>query len=249
MSGLVVLNTRPREQAAELSDLLRAAGYAPLEVPAIETVAAWEAADLANVLGRLRTDGYAWVVFSSRNAVRFFLDGLQEVGGSPADLSRTKLLAGTGTADALEASGLAVTHTLERFSAEAALSFLRTELEPMDTVLVPRAAEGRDELLNGLGSHVDAPICYRTQAVPPATLAEQIADTDIAAVIFASPSAVHSLVDGLGVARLARPTIACLGSTTAQAAQAAGLRVDRVAERTDLPSLVEAVSAAVEVPA
>jgi uroporphyrinogen-III synthase len=45
------------------------------------------------------------------------------------------------------------------------------------------------------------------------------------------------------------PAIVCLGATTAEAARAAGLHVDRVAERTDLPILVEAVATVLGVPA
>ena len=247
MSGPVVLNTRPREQAAELSELLRQAGYTPLEAPAIETVPAWDPRELSQVVERLRANGYAWAVFASRNAVRFFLEGLAAAGGSAADLRQVKLLSGRGTAEALRAEGLDTSQTLERFSAEAALTFLRTELGPGpgERVLVPRAAEGRDELLTGLGTRVDAPICYRTRAVSPSVLAERLGDANIAAVIFTSPSAVQALVGHLP----AGPAIVCLGQTTARAARAAGLRVDRVAERTDLASLVEAVTAALEVPA
>ena len=235
MSGPVVLNTRPREQAAELSALLRQAGYTPLEVPAIETVPAWDAAALSAVLERLRAGQYTWAVFASRNAVRFFLAGLAEVGGSADDLRHVKLLAGTGTADELRAHGLAATRTLERFSAAAALTVLQHE---SGTVLVPRAAEGRDELISGL-AQVDAPVCYRTQPVAQTSLPQA------AVVVFTSPSAVRALVGHLPDG----PAIVCLGATTAQAAGAAGLRVDRVAQRTDLPSLVEAVTAALEVPA
>lgn len=235
MSSPVVLNTRPRDQAAELSDLLRQAGYTPVEVPAIESVAAWNADELSEVLQRLRSGRYSWAVFASRNAVRFFLEGLSAMGGSADDVLSLKLLAGTGTAEALHAHGLVATRTLERFSAAAALGVLQHE---SGTVLVPRAAEGRDELVTGLAK-VDAPVCYRTQALAQRTL------PDAAAVVFTSPSAVHALVDHLP----AGAAIVCLGMTTAEAARSAGLRVDRVAERTDLPSLVDAVTAALEVPA
>jgi uroporphyrinogen-III synthase len=237
----IVLNTRPREQAAELSALLRAAGYTPLEAPAIETSAAWDERELAHVLGGLRADAYAWVVFSSRNAVRFFLDGLAAAGGNAADLGQARLLAGSGTAEALREAGLAPTRILERFSAEAALAVLRHELAPGERVLVPRAAEGREELLDGL-RQVDAPICYRTQAVPAATL-RAVDLGQVRAITLTSPSAAQSVAQALGT-RHAAARVVCLGATTAQAARAAGLHVDRVAERTDLPSLVEAVTAA-----
>jgi uroporphyrinogen-III synthase len=233
--GPVVLNTRPREQAAELSQLLRQAGYTPVEVPAIETVPAWRADELTAVLQKLRDGQYAWGVFASRNAVRFFLEGLAAVGGNANDLRSLKLLSGTGTADELRAHRLQATRTLARFSAAAALTVLQHE---PGVVLVPRAATGRDELISRL-PHVDAPVCYRTQPVPPTSL------PDSAAAIFTSPSAVQALVGHLP----AGAAIVCLGSTTAEAARAAGLRVSAVAERTDLRSLVEAVAAALEVAA
>jgi uroporphyrinogen-III synthase len=57
---------------------------------------------------------------------------------------------------------------------------------------------------------------------------------------------------GPGAAALPRARHAApgaLGATTAHAAETAGLHVDRVAERTDLRSVVEAVAAALEVAA
>lgn len=238
-----VLNTRPREQAAELSQLLRQAGFVPFEVPAIETAAAWRPDELRDVLSTLRADGYAWAVCSSRNAVRFFLEGLIGVGGGAADLRSTRLLAGTGTAEALRELGLTPARVLEHFSAEAALEVLRGE---DGRVLVPRAAEGRTELIDDLAK-VDAPVCYRTQAVPPEALrpiVQPLADGVLQVMTFASPSAVRSIVEGLTAlgARVDVPVV-CLGTTTAQAARAAGLRVAGVAQRTDLASLVQAVAA------
>jgi uroporphyrinogen-III synthase len=239
--SLLVLNTRPREQAAELSDLLREAGFDPLEVPAIETVAAWRADELRAVQAQLRRGDYAWAVFASRNAVRFFVEGLVSVGGSSADLAATRLLVGPGTAEALRAVGLAPARVLERFSAATALASLA---DAAGRVLVPRPAEGRVELIEGL-AEVDAPVCYRTQSVPAESLTP-LRDrlSELKAATFASPSAVKSVVEGLARlgAALDRVPVVCLGTTTAEAARQAGLSVARVAERTDLPSLVQAVA-------
>ena len=76
---------------------------------------------------------------------------------------------------------------------------------------------------------VDAP-CYRTVAAPASALVplgEAIVDGRIDAVTFASPSAVRSVVVGLGAraAMLDRCTLAAIGPTTAAALQEAGLRV------------------------
>ena len=247
-----VLNTRARDQAAELSELLRAAGFEPVEAPAIEIAPAWETATLEPVRAALRAGSYAWVVLPSQNAGRYLLEGLAALGGGPGDLSQAgaRVVCGTATAQALR---LAPTRSLERFSAAAALDVLRAAVAAGDRVLVPRAAEGRDELVDGLrqlGVHVDAPVCYRTRSIDPSQLAEAarlLREGAIVAVTFASPSAVHGLVEGLGSharSSLDRPAIVCIGETTADAARLVGLRVDGVAQRTSLSSLVEAVARA-----
>jgi uroporphyrinogen-III synthase len=229
MSQPRVLNTRPREQAAELSRLLRAAGYAPVEVPAIEVVAASDPAELAEVARRLRNGDYAWVVFSSANAARFFS---RDVG---ATLGDTPVACGSATAEAL---GIHEAIALKRFSARAALEALEPHIVPRMRVLVPRAAEGRDELTSGLrqrGVIVDAPVCYRT--VPDEIRPWQSADV----ITLCSPSAVAALVDAWTAEQINTVRVVCLGTTTADAARSHGVRVDSTAQSTSMPALVEAI--------
>ena len=219
----LVLNTRPAEQAAELTWLLRQAGCDVLEVPAIE---------FEPVSGSVASGDYAWVVFQSQNAARFF----------PAR-PHANILCGAATARTL---GVDATVTLERFSAAAALDALRPLLRPDDRVLVPRAAEGREELVDGLralGVAVDAPICYRTVGRPRAFTS--LPDVDV--ITLCSPSAVAVVAEGLGLSRMRAARVACLGDTTARAARAAGVRVDAIAHQTSMPSLVDAVLEVLEV--
>jgi len=231
-----VVNTRPRDQAAELSRLLVAAGFDVVEAPAIETVAAWNPDDLQAVRSALAADGYAWVVLPSQNAARSL------------DLSAVRVLCGQATAHRL---GLTSALTLERFSATAALEALTPLLRPGQRVLVPRAAESSPEWtarLEALGAVVHAPIAYRTIAVDPAVLAAQVCDRNVNAVTLCSPSALHSLLAAVGPAWVSTTRLVCLGETTAQAVRQAGLRVDGVARTTSMAALVEAVGSALEAP-
>jgi uroporphyrinogen-III synthase len=232
MTRPVVLNTRARDQAAELTTLLRAAGYSVLEIPAIEVSAAWDPLELSAIAEAARADAYAWLVLISQNAARFLAQGL---GGQ---LPRTNILCGRATAQALD---IDAAQTLERFSASAALAVLSPLVRAGERVLVPRAAEGREELVDGLralGVQVDAPVCYRTLPAPTETFR---ALPTLAAVTFCSPSAVHATLAGMGRARLAATRLVCLGETTAAAARDADLHVARVARRTSLECLVSAV--------
>jgi uroporphyrinogen-III synthase len=227
----VVLNTRPREQAGELSALLALAGVDVVEAPAIATIPAWTDRELQSARLGLRTGAYQWVVIASRNAVLELLD----------ELADARVVCGAATAAAL---GLHPALALERFSAGAALDMLRHRIAPGDRVLMPRAADGRDELADGLralGADVHAPVAYRTVATADA--AKRLREGGIDALVLCSPSAVASVAGALAGAEL----VICLGETTATAARKAGLRVDSVATSSNMPALVGAVQAALGV--
>lgn len=284
----LVLNTRPRAQAAALSACLRQLGLEPLEAPATRIVAAWSAPSVAAVRERLRQGAYAWTVVPSANAARLLQRALDAVGGSAQDLASTRVLAGPATAEVLAMHHVRVERVLPRFSAAAALEALTasgptpgdpalaSELTsgciqaapgsgkqgvapPSDArgsagVLLPGAAEGREELAEGLRQHgirFEALPLYRAVAAPPASLApaaDRLRAGAVAAVTFASPSAVGAFVQGLralghdpGVL-LRNVLIACIGRTTAEAIRRHGLAADAVAEQTTAASLAQAVA-------
>ena len=117
-------------------------------------------------------------------------------------------------------------------------------------VLVPRAAEGRPELVDGLaaaGAHVVAAACYRTVAAPAeaiAPLGDRLAAGEVDAVAFASPSAVKSVVSGLGdrARLLAGCVLAAIGPTTSAALAEAGLAVSVTPEAATARDLAEAIA-------
>jgi uroporphyrinogen-III synthase len=144
------------------------------------------------------------------------------------------------------ALGLSAEVVIQKFSASAALEAMRPLIRPGQRVLMPRAAEGRAELLDGLralGAVVSTPVAYRTVAIDTAAACLRTRHVDV--LTLCSPSAVASLMGALPPAELEGLAIVCLGETTAAAARAAGLRVEAVAARTSMRALVDAVSAVV----
>ncbi len=99
-------------------------------------------------------------------------------------------------------------------------------------VLVPRAEEGRPELVGILrraGAVVLAPAAYRTVPAPRGSLdplAQALERGRVDAVVFASPSAVRNAVSGLGpaAALLPQAVVAVMGPTTSAEATALGLK-------------------------
>jgi uroporphyrinogen-III synthase len=85
-----VLVTRPAEQAAALSDALRAEGFEVVEQPLLEIVPLDD--------GPLAVDGYDWVVVTSVNGAR---EAMRRATRRPARIAAI----GPGTAEALVAGG------------------------------------------------------------------------------------------------------------------------------------------------
>jgi uroporphyrinogen-III synthase/uroporphyrinogen III methyltransferase/synthase len=118
-------------------------------------------------------------------------------------------------------------------------------------VLLPRPAEGRPELLDGLlaaGADVVAVEAYRTIAAAPETihsLGLWIEGGEVDAVAFASPSAVKAVVGALAdrAHLLRRVLLAAIGPTTSEALRAAGLEPAAHPDRYTGAELAEAIAA------
>ncbi|MBQ9129125.1 MAG: uroporphyrinogen-III synthase, partial [Thermoguttaceae bacterium] len=74
LSGKTVLVTRPREQAAELRSLLEERGAAVLVQPSIAILPPENRADVDAALQCVERRDFDWILFSSANGVRFFLE-------------------------------------------------------------------------------------------------------------------------------------------------------------------------------
>ena len=122
-------------------------------------------------------------------------------------------------------------------------------------MLLPRAAAGRDVLATSLraaGATVDDLPLYETVPDPvrAAEAATRLLAGQFRAVLFFSPSAVESLrralstaPDDSGASLPPGVLVACIGPTTADAAERAGWRVDVLAPDTTARSLVDALAA------
>ena len=120
-------------------------------------------------------------------------------------------------------------------------------VDPMRSVLVPRADISTDALLAGLadlGWEPEDVTAFRTvRASPPAaSVREAIKSGSFDAVIFTSSSTVRNLV-GIAGKPHAQTVVACIGPQTAATAREHGLRVDVLAEVPSSEALVDALAA------
>jgi uroporphyrinogen-III synthase/uroporphyrinogen III methyltransferase/synthase len=248
LRGRLVAVTRARSDEDALSARLVELGARLFEAPAIliEPPASCDELDSA-----LRTlDSAAWVVFASGNAVEHTLERASRLGIPAAALARPRLAAiGAATAARLTRR-LRAPDLVPPDARGASLAAAMATAVRGVRVLVPRAEEGRPELVNGLeeaGAQVVSPVAYRTVAASPeslAPLAEELDAGTIDAVTFASPSAVRSVVAALGprARLLAKTVLAAIGPTTGSELRALGLPVSVQPARSSGVALADALA-------
>ncbi|HTP26073.1 MAG TPA: uroporphyrinogen-III synthase [Anaeromyxobacteraceae bacterium] len=246
LRGRLIALTRPRGGEDALREGLLELGGEVLEAPAIEFAPPSSFDDLDLALRSL--DGASWLAFASATAVERTIARAVHIGIEPALLGRSRLAAvGSATARRLALLLRAPDLVPARATGEH-LARALAEAAGDDRVLVPRAEEGRAELIDGLsraGVKVSAPAAYRTVPAPRQSLeplAEALERGTVDAVVFASPSAVKSAVAQLGVRMLAHTTLAAIGPTTAAELRAQGLAVAIQPARYSGRALAEALA-------
>jgi uroporphyrinogen III methyltransferase/synthase len=253
--GLGALVSRAPHQARELAAALRAAGAIPSFRPLIDLVAVEDPGERGVIdtsLGRLAD--YDDLLFTSSNAVRFFLHHVERLGleSSLPGLNARILCIGPSTARAVTAAGLPVHFMLSggRGDADSMLSeLLRSHPPTGRRVLIPRSDIARDVLSRGLaaaGAHVDAVTHYRNirPEVDAAALGADLIGGALPLLPFTSPSAVEhfaELLDEAARDACQRCIISAIGTTTAAALESIGLPPQVVPERPDVRGMVEAL--------
>jgi uroporphyrinogen III methyltransferase/synthase len=249
--GKRVLVTRATDQAAVMSRRLRTLGAEPVELPAIAIAQPESYDELDAAIERL--SDYRWVIFTSVNAVEAFFTRLDVVGQDARAFGGVQIAAvGTATAASLHQCGLRADFVPERFIAEELLAGLLEQGAGEGRVLLPRAEKARDLLPDGLraaGAEVDVVPVYRTiPGTPAPQLLSRVQVGEIDIVTLTSSSTARNLAMMLHgqLAPLHRAMVACISPLTAEAARAAGFRVDVVASEHTIPGLIAAVVAALE---
>jgi uroporphyrinogen III methyltransferase/synthase len=164
--GQRILVTRAAEQADELVQQLAQLGAEVVLQPAIEILPPETYEALDEVIATVADVN--WIVFSSGNGVRYFLNRLLALGYDARHLAQAKLAAmGPGTAAALQDFNLRADLLPREYRAESMVDALRPRVKDQ-TVLLIRASRGRDVLragLNKAGADVQQVVVYRSQDV------------------------------------------------------------------------------------
>lgn len=245
--GKRIVVTRDRRQAAELAEPLEALGAEAILLPVIEIREAADRAPLDQAIERI--DSYDWLIFTSANGVRYFIERLD---ASERDLRALKAricAIGPATRAAVEALHLKVDKMPEEYVAESLVKAFKGEDLNWRRILLPRAAVARDLVpmeLRRRGASVDVVEAYRT-VLPEgaADRAREVMAKKPHWITFTSSSTVTNFIEAAGAEAITAVKIgvkiASIGPITSATIREHGLEVDAEARPHTTAGLVEAI--------
>jgi uroporphyrinogen III methyltransferase/synthase len=241
--GKRIVVTRDRRQAADLAEPLEALGAEAILLPMIEIREAADYTPLDHAIENLNS--YDWLIFTSVNGVRYFVDRLDRSGRDLRALKAEICAIGPATRAAVEALHLKVELMPEEYVAESLVKAFDGEDLNWRRILLPRAAVARDVIpmeLRRRGATVDVVDAYRT--VLPEDAAARARESLAAKpdwITFTSSSTVTNFMEAAGREALAEIRIASIGPITSEAIRAQDLSVDVEASPHTIPGLVQAI--------
>ncbi len=239
-----ILVTRPRGQAHEFVEGLKAAGFKPVCFPVIRIRPMQDNEQLDQALKNL--DQYTWVVFTSVNGVESVFSRMSVAITIP----RVAAI-GPKTAHALRRHGVEPEFVPDEYVAESILPGLG-DLQGK-RVLLPRAEIARKALPEAIfaaGGIAHEIAVYQTLPAKPDTQGLSALKKGVDWITFTSPSTVQNFVEIIRQQKMNpfqlknNPKVACIGPITEKTAKAEGFTVDLVAKPYTTEGLVEALSKA-----
>ncbi|WHY70734.1 uroporphyrinogen-III synthase [Fictibacillus enclensis] len=222
LTGKTIVVTRAVEQSRKLLTRLREEGAEAVSFPVMHITKADPGASAEEI--RREFDAFEWVVFTSVNGVRYFLEWLQ---AEKLSLNNMKIAAvGRKTAESLKRQGIYVDLIPERFEGGELAALLKRKVTPGSRVLVPKGNLAKSTIKNTLAGKADVTemIVYETKKNPVLDTRQLPAKVDM--LLFMSPSSISFFSETIG-SRLADyqdVPAACVGPVTASKAKATGFR-------------------------
>jgi uroporphyrinogen III methyltransferase / synthase len=254
LAGRTIVVTRAASQAGEFVAELENYGAKVIICPTIEIAEPENYERLDEAIDHLY--GYDWLIFTSANAIDYFLRRLKTRDVKIEQLDEIKVCAiGQASADKLRDALVHVDVVPAQAKAEGVFTALSefvggTEHLQGLNILIPRAAVGRDYLPKALeeaGARVDVVTAYRT--VVPKNLDRGRLSAMLAGsadcIAFTSSSTVKNLAllfDTHDLSKiLSGITIACIGDITATTAGEYGLHVNIQPFQSTVKDLARAI--------
>lgn len=243
--GKNIMITRSRSQSSSLLQKIQDLGGNGVEVPTIKIEKLKENKELEKVIKNIKD--YTYLILTSQNAVEIFFEKLFEMNLDTRSLSHLKICAiGCQTSNDIKNYGIITDITPKRFIAESLFEELEKVLTKEDKVLIPRAKNSRDYLVDKINEicKVDEVITY--ESVIDKFRKDEILNNleNIDYITFTSSSIVSNFVEIIGdenLEKLKNTKIISIGPITSKTIIENKLDVYKESEKASVDSMLEII--------
>ncbi|MGM0853329.1 MAG: uroporphyrinogen-III synthase [Bacillota bacterium] len=231
LENIKVLITRGSEGSSETATLIEDVGGVPIVVPLLHFQPhedEWE----TNLHTTIHT--YEWIIFTSKNGVRFFLQALQRLQISISSFPGKFAAVGSKTEHYCRKYGIPVSFVPEHFTGDDFADEFISKVKPSGDVLIPKGNLARNVIASALASagvSCQEWIVYET-VLPQGSighLKDIIEEEKPDIITFTSSSTVHhfmKVVEQYSLHdKIQDLPIACIGPITKNTAEQYGLHV------------------------
>ena len=246
--GKNIMVTRSRTQSSSIVEKIMDLGGNPIEIPTIKIEKIENNIELENEINNIKN--YTYLVLTSKNAVEIFFDKLEEMNLDARALANSKVCAiGSATAKEIKSRGINPDIIPERFVAESLFDELKDKLTKEDKILIPRAKNARDYLVDKLGEICTVKEVHTYESVIDTSRKDEILDIldkeELDYITFASSSSVRNFVEIIGAENLEKinsSKVISIGPITSATARELNIDVYKEAEKATIDKIVEAIT-------
>lgn len=244
-----ILITRNQEQAGELAELLKNYGAKPILFPTIEIIPSDSFDKLDSLLNS--SDDFDGILFTSRNAVKFFFERFNYLNFSTSVLKNKLIFAvGEKTKSEIEKNNQKCTAFPEFYTSESLADIIKKYNIKGKKFIFPRSNISREEIvhmLSSYGAEIISVVVYQTICASPKNVDEirkRLIEKCIDVITFTSPSTAINFFKIISdnyiknsISELTK--IAVIGKTTAITLEKIGIKPDILAEPSTIDGLIK----------
>lgn len=242
-----VIVTRSRTQSSSLVEKISDLGGNPIEIPTIKIDKIENNIELENEINNIKD--YTYLVLTSKNGVDIFFDKLDEMGLDSRALANLRVCAiGSATAKEIKNRGIKADIVPEKFVAEYLFEELKPILKSTDKVLIPRAKNARDYLVDKIGEICEVKEIHTYETVVDFTRKDEVLEllnqNNADYITFASSSTVKNFVEIIGeenIDKLNNIKVISIGPITTQTIKGLGLSLYKEAEVATIDGMISTI--------
>ncbi len=236
----IIISARPVYKKDTLKQYLSEKGAVVIDFPMIEISAAEIDDRIKNILSKL--DSFHWIVFTSRNGVKYFFKALKELDHNINNLQSVKIaVIGRSTEEEVKKNGLTPFLVTKGNTSEDLLKEIHSEVQNSIftvNVLLALGCLASDTMENGLSmiaevTRIDMYKTTKPRSYSIETL-NMIKNNKYYIITFTSPSQVQNFLKITQITNNEQLTkCACIGSTTEKELLKNGIKPVLVSSKSD----------------